>query len=339
MSPTGPKGFRLLAGAVACLLALTGRAGIDDAPGRAGSDSNQAAFRRLGSSPVEAFRKLLAMSPSERDSFLTNYPPATRERILDKMQQYQMLPPDFRELRLRVTELRWYLLPLLKTPPEQRAEKLRWVPEPYRDLVRARLEEWEMWPPDLRDEVLEYQSTFSCFVGRDAAGNAVIQQQMAAADLSEGDRPEVERKLAEWQAMSQAQRQQLFGCFQHYFELSDQEKEKTLGALAQPERGETAKVLGSIEKGSKAQQQAYLAAFRQFAEMSAADRQQFMKNAERWQKMSAEERQAWRDLVQQLESSPPLPPLPPGFIRPLPQPVGSGLFSAPDTHPAAAPPK
>lgn len=336
MSPTGPRWFRFLAVAVAVLLPLAVRAGSDDAPPRAGADPNPPPFRRLASSPIAAFRKLLAMPPAQRDQFLTNYPVATRQRILDKLQQYQMLPPDICELRLRATELRWYLLPLLGTPPEQRAEKLRSVPDPFQDLVRARLEEWDMWPPDLRDEVLEYQSTFSCFVGRDAAGNAVVQRQIAAADLSDRDRPGVERKLAEWQAMPQAQRQQLFGCFQHYFELSDQEKERTLDALAQPQRGLTAKVLDTIEKGSKAQQQAYLAAFRQFAEMSAAERQQFMKNAERWRKMSAEERQAWRDLVQQLANSPPLPP---GFVRPPAQPVGSGLPSAPRTNPVAAPPR
>ena len=33
-----------------------------------------------------------------------------------------------------------------------------------------------------------------------------------------------------------------------------------------------------------------------------------MKNAERWQKMSPEERQACRDLVQKLAQMPPLPP-------------------------------
>ena len=159
---------------------------------------------------------------------------------------------------------------------------------------------------------------------------------MAAADLSERDRPVVERKLVEWQAMPPAQRQQLFGCFQHYFELSDQEKEKTLDALAQPERGETAKVLDSIEKGTKSQQQAYLAAFRKFAEMSATERQQFMKNVQRWQKMSAEERQAWRDLVQQLGDSPPLPPV---LIPPLPQTVGAGPSSGARTNAAATSPK
>jgi len=331
----GPKGTRFLAVATVCVAALACRADTNAlATTRGPAGNTAAASRRHNSSPVETFRRLLAMSPAGLDAFLTNYPASTRQRIREKVHQYQMLPPDFRELRLRVTELRWYLLPLLKAPPQVREQRLKLVPDPYQDLVRARLDEWEMWPPDLREEVLEYQSTFSCFVGRDAAGNAVVQQQPGAADLTERERTQAQRKLAEWQAMPAAERQQLFGCFQHYFELSDEEKQKTLDALAQPERRETAKVLNSIEKGTREQQQAYLEAFHKFSEMSPAERQQFMRNAQRWKKMTAEERQAWRDLLQELADSPPLPP---GAMRPLPQPVGS--TSSPGTNPAPAPPK
>lgn len=311
MNPGGSRLSRLAAGAALCVLALTALAGEEKPPGRAQTDTSPGIFRRLGSSPVEAFRKLLAMSEAERDRFLTNYPAATRERILFKLEQYQMLPVEYRELRLRVTELRWYLLPLLKAARDQRGRLLESVPESCRDLIKARLEEWDMWPPSLKDEVLEYESTFSSFVGRDAAGNAVVQQQIAAVDLSEGERPEVKRKLAEWQAMPEAQRQQLFGCFQHYFELSEPEKQKTLDALSEPERQETEKVLDPIEKWPKAQQQAYLAAFRQFADMSPEQRHAFMNNAGRWQKMSPAERQAWRDLLQRPPAS-PLHPQPAG---------------------------
>ena len=66
-------------------------------------------------SPVEFFRQLLAMLPAERNSSLTNRTPEARARILAKVREYQALDPDERELRLRATELRWYLLPLLRT--------------------------------------------------------------------------------------------------------------------------------------------------------------------------------------------------------------------------------
>ena len=335
MSPSGPSRFRLLAVAAGCLLALTGLAGNDDTPPRAGEEANPVSFRRLGSSPVEAFRKLLSMTPAERDQCLTNYPAALRQRILDKVEQDQMLPVDFRELRLRVTELRWYLLPLLETPPEQREEKLKTVPEPYRDLVRARLEEWDIWPPDLRTRCSNTKAP-------SVASWAGMPRERRGPATDRGRGP-VRTRPAPGGAEARGMAGHAAGAapavvrlFPHYFELSDEEKERTLDALAQPERDETAKVLDSIEKGSKGQQQAYLAAFRKFAEMSATERQQFMQNAQRWQKMSAEERQAWRDLVQQLGGGPPLPP---GFIPPFPQPVGSGLSSGARTNAAAAPPK
>ena len=328
--------FRFIAGAFFCLLTLPGHAEDEVVQSRAETDASRAVFRRLGSSPVEAFRKLLAMSVAERNGFLTNYPAATRERILAKLDQYQMLPPDFCDLRLRVTELRWYLLPLLKAPADQRTEKLKSVPEPYKELVKQRLDEWDIWPPSLKDEVLEYQTTFSCFVGRDAAGNAVALQQTVFEDLSEKDRLGLERKLAEWQALPKDERLQLFACFEHYFELSEEEKEKTLDALSEPQRHETEKVLDPIEKRSKPQKEAYMAAFRQFAEMSPEQRQNFMKSAERWQKMSPAERQAWRDLVQQLSVAPPVPP---GVSLPRVQPVGLGPSAPIKTNPAAATPK
>jgi hypothetical protein len=295
----------LIAGAALCLAALPAGAADGAAPGPSGPDTGSAVFRRLAPTPVEAFRKLLAMPPADRNQFLTNYPAATRERILAKLDEYQTLPPDFCDLRLRVTELRWYLLPLLKAPPAARAEMLKSVPEPYRGLIQARLEEWDIWPEDLKAEVLEYESTFSRFVGLDATGHVVLQQQVALEDIPEKDRPQAERKLAEWQALPQGQREQMFKSFVHYFELSDDEKQKTLGALPEPERTHTERALAPIERGSPADQQRYISAFHQFAAMSPEQRQSFMRNTERWQKMSPEERQAWRDLVRRASVQPP----------------------------------
>ena len=54
------------------------------------------------------------MTPDERENFLTNRPPEIRKRILAKVGEYEALDPDERELRLRATELRWYLMPLLR---------------------------------------------------------------------------------------------------------------------------------------------------------------------------------------------------------------------------------
>jgi hypothetical protein len=54
--------------------------------------------------------------------------------------------------------------------------------------------------------------------------------------------------------------------------------------------------------------------YAKFAGMSAAERAEFLKNAEHWSQMSPKERQTWRDLVAQV---PVWPPLPPPRCRPI----------------------
>src|SRR4029079_17620140 len=88
------------------------------------------------------------------------------------------------------------------------------------------------------------------------------------------------------------------------FELSEPEKEKTMQALSAPERQETEKVLDPIEKWPKPQQEKYIAAFQRFGNMSPQERQQFLKNAERWKQMSEAEREAWRNLMSSLPARP-----------------------------------
>src|SRR5260221_2053567 len=67
-------------------------------------------------SPVDLFRSVLIMSPLERREFLGQRTPEAQKLILAKIREYEGLTPELRDLRLRVTELRWYLLPLLNTP-------------------------------------------------------------------------------------------------------------------------------------------------------------------------------------------------------------------------------
>ena len=75
-------------------------------------------------SPVALFRELLAMSPEQRKVALASRPPENQKRILEKVEEYQILPEELRELRLRETELRWYLRPVLDEPRTNRAALL-----------------------------------------------------------------------------------------------------------------------------------------------------------------------------------------------------------------------
>ena len=266
-------------------------------------------------SPVETFRKMMAMPPADLQRALESYPPENRARIVSKVEEYRSLPLKTRELKLRVTELRWYLIPLLKVPREERAGLLKSVPEPYKDWIGARLDEWDIWPVDLKAEVLEYEDLMHYFIGR----NTELERQAVFEDLPKNSGAALGKKLAEWRSLPIEQRQQMYGGFRHYFELSDEEQKLVLATLPAQDRQQTERVVNSIEKRSRTEQEAYLASFHEFAEMPAAEQQQFMNNAERWQKMSPAERQAWRDLVHHMSLSTAAPPR----LTLIAQPTGS----------------
>jgi hypothetical protein len=287
---------------------------------------SQTSSSESNASPVAIFRKILSMSPDERGVFLTNnYPAEVRERVMAKVEEYQLLPEPFKELRLRTTEFGWYLRPLLTNSPAKRVDQLKLVPEPYRELIAARLEEWDHWPPTLKEEIIEYESTMDHFVGR----GAVVRPHTSDQALAPSERSEFAQKLARWQSMPNGQREQMYASFEHYFRLSEDEKQKMLDALSEPERDQTERALNPVEKWPKPEQDKYFAALKQYLYMDPEQREQFRRNAERWQKMSEPERQAWRDLVKQLSAT-PTPPI--GFVSPK-----SGGQPALQTNPTAAP--
>src|SRR5579859_5200181 len=90
-------------------------------------------------SPVDSFRELLAMTPIERRNCLTNRPPESQKRILAKLQEYQTLKPEERELRLRATELHYYLIQFLGNASTNRDSQLELIPSQIRKLVSDRL--------------------------------------------------------------------------------------------------------------------------------------------------------------------------------------------------------
>ena len=67
------------------------------------------------------------------------------------------------------------------------------------------------------------------------------------------------------------------------------------------------KTLQEFEKLPKDQRAVCIQSFQKFTEMSLPEREMFLINAELWSRMSPDERQAWRDLVNQVPDWPPLP--------------------------------
>jgi len=243
-------------------------------------------------SAVSFFRQLLAMTPAERAAALTNRPPEARARILAKVREYQLLGPDERELRLRATELRWHLTPLLRVPPAERAGRLALVPEELRGLVQSRLQEWDVLPPPMKEEFLANDQALHYFT------HVELTNQPAGT----------------------AEQQQITEQFNQFFELTPAEKQQTLNTLSEAERVQMEKTLKSFEQLPPEQRFRCIRNYAKFAGMPPAERAKFLKNAESWAKLTPQERQTWRDLVTQVPVWPPMPPdlVPPNIMPPMP---------------------
>jgi hypothetical protein len=239
---------------------------------------------------------------------------------LAKLLEYDSLTPEERALRLEVTELRWYLLPLMKTPAGTREEQLTNVPDGVRKFVAERLERWDKLPPAVQKQVLENEDIlryyFEC-----AAGNG----DQFSGSRTKNDIP--------WDALTDQQREALKYNLEEFLGLSPEERDKILHTLSEPERLEIAKSLQTFANLTPAQRAECLRSFAKFASLKPQEMQQFLKSAELWKTMSPSERQSWKDLVYKLSRLPPIPPgvgFPP---LPGPLPMANGL---PDRlHPVA----
>ena len=259
-------------------------------------------------SPVDLFRHLLAMTPDEREDYLTNRPPEFRARILVKVGEYEALGPNERELRLRATELRWYLMPLLHASLTNRTAQLAQIPDDVRNLVQTRLEGWSLLPPTLQQEFLDNERILHYFARLDVSNHPPESSWNAPSGA----------ERAHWDSLPEAARRQIMAGFNHFFELSADEKQQTLNTLSEAERGQMEATLKSFDKMPPAQRAQCVSAFGRFASMTTQEKTEFLKNAERWSTLSPAERQAWRDLVVNV---PQWPPLPIGFVMPVPPDV------------------
>ncbi len=223
------------------------------------------------------------MPPQAREDYLTNRPPQTRDRIIAKVNEYEKLSPDERELRLRATELRWYLMPLLKMNHASRALRLAKIPVDLRDIVKDRLTGWDILPPELQDEFLENERAMYYFSGVRPAANSVVEKEL------------------------QAKRERISAQFNQFLELSPEEKQETLSVLSAEERIQMQKTLESFEKLTPPQKNECVRNYVKFAGMGDAERAEFLRNAEHWSQMSPSERQTWRDLVANVPDWAPLP--------------------------------
>jgi hypothetical protein len=264
-------------------------------------------------SPVSVFRDLLHMSGAERKAFLADRSPQAQKQIMAKLREYESLRPNVRELRLRTTELSWYLLPILNTPATNRPGELALIPEEYRKSLEVRLQQWDTLPANEQQELLTNAPVIQYFV--DLAAGPPNQTTISPARLKM-----LQSGVEQWQLLPEDRRREMLARFKQFFDLTPDEKRKALSTLSDAERNQMEKTLEAYSSLTPEQRVACISSFDKFTKLSVEERQQFLKNADRWKLMTPDERQAWRDLVNKLP--PPFPveiPMPP----PTPTPGSS----------------
>jgi hypothetical protein len=244
-------------------------------------------------SPVDSFRSLLLLPAQERRAQLAARPAEARERLMAKIREYQGLTPEERELRLKATELRWYLKPLMALPATNRASRLASIPTNLLEMVQVRLDQWDKLSPVVQ--------------------RIMLTNEHGATYLASGSATRLYPPLPTDKIRSKFQER-----FEQLFELTSAEKEEVLSTLSEAEQRQMQKTLEAFEKLSPAQRIQCVQSFAKFSGMSATERQEFLKNAVRWAQMTPAERQSWRELVSTAPMFPPLPHLTTRRPPPLP---------------------
>lgn len=267
-------------------------------------------------SPVKVLRELLVQPAAERSQRLGMYPDGLREPLAAKVNEYLALPAEVREWRLQATDLRHYLLQLMPLDASARRAALAQVPESIREAVAARLDHWQLLPPPMQEELLENEQVVRYFT---QIGITSEELRKGLLDVTPPDqRLQMKAGIARWEALPEETRRRVFAQFNQMFDLTAEEQARSLRALSEAEREAMTDTLALFESLPPEKRAICVRSFEKFSRMSAVERRQFLQKAEAWERMTAEEREQWRELVSRV---PDLPPLPPGLVPRLSVPT------------------
>jgi hypothetical protein len=263
-------------------------------------------------SPVEYFRGVLGMTPAQRERALAAKSPEEKRAILEKVKEYEAMPREVREARLRQTELHWQLMTLLRMDPAQRQQVLKKISPLDLPLILGPLSQWNELPEATRKALLENERFIATYVEWQVRSPA--DQEQILKKLPAARRSYFTDELKRWQALPENQRTELCAQFQRFFVMSGQEQRQTISTLSETERQQMERALRDYADLAPAQRQHCINSFGKFVAMDPGERVQFLQNAEKWEAMTVHERALWRTLVGEL---PPTPPPPPG-MPPMP---------------------
>lgn len=257
-------------------------------------------------SPVQVMRELLARPEAERAAMLALYPPGLREPVEAKLKEYAAMSVEVRELRFLATDFRHYLMQLLPLDGPIQNRALAQVPESIREAVEARLKEWPILLPEMKEEMLANEQVVRYFT---RIGITSEQDRQLLLDITPPEvRAPMEKRIAEWNALPAETRIRVFTQVKYFFDLTPAEREKSLRTLSGPERDAMRETLSSFSNLTPDQREICIQSFERFSRMSLGERREFLQKAEVWSRLTAAEREQWRELVSQVPTLPPFPP-------------------------------
>jgi hypothetical protein len=266
-------------------------------------------------SPVEYFRGILGMTPSQREQALAGRSPDDKKAILEKVKEYTALPRGVREARLRQTEIHWHLITLIRLDPAEREQQLKKVSPLDMPMILNQLQQWDELPEATRKALLEKERFIGTYVAWQVSAPA--DQEEILKKLPVERRNYFAKELKRWQALPQDERNELCAQFQRFFVMTGQERTQTISTLSQIERQQMESALQAYADLAPPERQRCVDSFAKFVAMEPEERAQFLLNAEKWEAMTPHERELWRTLVGELPPMPPpppdMPPMPPGW--------------------------
>jgi len=260
---------------------------------------------------IDFFRSLMAMTPEQRRTALAIKSAGQREVLEAKIREYAVMTDKERELRLRLLEIRLYLLPLMRMEPDMQTRMLARIPDKERPFVQYRLGDWNSLSPGEKEMLLATPSSLHAFLyrgyGRTGEGASKVGKIMPP-NL---DRYR-ERMIAKWQRLSEERRQEIVSRFDQFLALEKAKRQAVVQRLPMPDQAHAQKTLRRMEGLSPEERTQFLTGLRQFADLDYQARERFKRLTVYWNNMSIEERSLWRSIIVKVQN----PPLPPGAALP-----------------------
>ena len=253
---------------------------------------------------------MLATNAGGREAWLAAKSAASRAAIEVKLREYEAMPPEQRDQKLRASQISWYLPPLMKMPATNRAAVLVAIPEEDRKIIEMRLGQLSILPPPILAQLTTNQNLLRMIDAGQKTGSNVLM--ILSAD---------QRRLAE----------QVYPVWTNLLMLPPSDLSKRLARLTAADRANMELALnkfGNLTTRNLTTQERAQArdGFKKFAELSASEREAFLNSARRWQAMNEKEREVWRNLAVVLRrpSSSVGVPMPPPVIQ---RPASSFLIA------------